>query len=114
MYYLEELVGTVVTFKTTNGLEIIAKLLAHDDENDMITFGEPRVIVINGEGEMALIPYAYTADTKIMLVHEQHVVTVLETNIVTTEDYLRIVQSTETANEVEGVDEEFVEEEEVE
>ena len=93
MYYLEEMVSKVVTIKTTNGLEIITRLLAYDEASDLLTLGEPRVIVINDEGEMALIPYAYTADTAMVMVHSRHVFTVLETSLVTMEDYVRIVQS---------------------
>lgn len=104
MYYLEEMVSNVVTIKTTNGLEMITRLLAYDEENNMLTLGDPRVIVVNDAGEMALIPYAYTADTDIVMVHDRHVVTVLETSLVTMEDYIRIVQGSDDINTVEDAD----------
>jgi hypothetical protein len=106
MYYLEEMTGQVVTAKTTNGLEMIASLLAYDDENNMITFGQPRVIVVNSEGELALIPYAYTAPTEIMMVHESHVVTVLKTGETSEADYLRIVSDETVIDDEEDTEEE--------
>lgn len=111
MYYLEEMVGKVVTIKTTNGLEMITRLLAYDEENCMLTLGDPRVIVVNESGEMALIPYAYTADTDIVMVQDRHVVTVLETSLVTMEDYIRIVNASDDINTVEDVEVEEASEE---
>ena len=92
MYNIEELVGKVVSIKTTSNLEVITMLLSIDDELTCLTVGNPRLVIINNDnGEMALIPYALTGNIEEVVININAVVSVMETNQITAEDYEKTV-----------------------
>lgn len=105
MYYLEDLVGEVVTAKLTNGLEVIAELLAIDEDHRLLTVANPRVVVFNSEGgELAIVPFLFTALTDMTFLSYDHVYTVVKTGEDSKNDYVRIVgdQATPANNEVDS------------
>jgi len=91
MYNLDELLGEVVTIKFNNGIEIVA-LLGHINEDDnIVTLANPRVVVINGDQGLALIPYAFTADTSSVFVPMTSIQAMLKTVNESVEDYNDVV-----------------------
>ncbi len=59
MYNLDQLSGEVITLKLTSGIEVLAQMLSVDEDNNFLTLGEPKIVVINGP-DLALIPYICT------------------------------------------------------
>ena len=60
LYNMTELLGEVVTLKTTKGDEIIATLIGFDKETDTMTLDYPKIVVVAGD-TVALAPFALTA-----------------------------------------------------
>ena len=56
MYDLEALTGEIITIKNISGIEIVAQLLPHDEDNNVLELSEPNCCNRNGE-ELALIPF---------------------------------------------------------
>ena len=46
MYNLQEDLGKVKSIKLSNGVELVASILAIDEDKGFINLGEPRVVVI--------------------------------------------------------------------
>lgn len=93
MYNLEDLVGKIVTIKFISGIEVMAQLLANDEENNLLQLSEPRIVVINGE-EIALIPYLFTGSSESISVPMSAVLSVVESLEKSAVDYEKIVEAT--------------------
>lgn len=90
MYYVEGLVGKVVTLKTQKGEEFIAKLIGVDDKRTVLTVSNPKIVVIAGES-VALVPFALTAKSDTVFLQTDQLLTVMETIESSAEDYLDMI-----------------------
>lgn len=61
MEYSEIELGTVITVKFTNGIEVISRMVGLSDNSSTIYLNKPRVVVVK-ENELALVPYLFTGD----------------------------------------------------
>lgn len=61
MEYSEIELGTVITVKFTNGIEVISRIVGLSDNSSAIYLNKPRVVVVK-ENELALVPYLFTGD----------------------------------------------------
>jgi len=86
LYNLTELLGKVVTLKTTKGDEIIATLLGFDDETDTLTLEYPKIVVVAGDA-VALAPFALTARADIIITEGKQFLAIMETLASTVADY---------------------------
>lgn len=91
MYNLKEDLGKIKSIKLANGVEIIATLLAVDEENELVNLGEPRVIVINDD-ELALIPYIFTGDSAEVMVKTTQIQSMVNTLPQSATDYTNIIE----------------------
>ena len=98
MFINEELVGKIVTIKFNSGIEVVAQLLAIDDDHNTLNLSEPRIVVINGE-ELALIPYLFTGPASSVTVPRDSVMTIVESHKRSAEDYEKIVEVVDTYQE---------------
>lgn len=89
MYYLEKLLGTVVTVKTDQN-EIVAKLIGYDEESNIITLEEPRMVVIQ-RSDVVLVPFVLTATSQVVHINMDAVLTVLPSLKETAKDFLELV-----------------------
>tara|TARA_B100000927_G_scaffold161121_1_gene129848 strand:- start:47 stop:340 length:294 start_codon:yes stop_codon:yes gene_type:complete len=97
MYEFKELVGKTVTVKTISGIEIIAKLVAYDEESFNISLANPRLVVL-AEEEVAVVPYTFTSKSEqLHLLREQFFSIDLSLEN-SSSDYDRLV-SEQTANQ---------------
>ena len=92
MYNLQDDLGKVKSVKLTNGVEVIATLLAAED--DYINLGEPRVVVIN-DNELALIPYIFTGSSEEVVVRFTEVQAIVDTLEQSAKDYESIIEGKE-------------------
>jgi len=90
MYNLEDLTGKIVTIKFVAGIEVVAQLAAHDEDNNVLELLEPRIVVINGE-ELALIPYLFTGPASMISVPTSQVMSIVETHERSAKDYENII-----------------------
>jgi hypothetical protein len=86
LYNLTELLGKVVTLKTTKGDEIIATLLGFDDETDTLTLEYPKIVVVAGDA-VALAPFALTARADTIITEGKQFLAIMETLASTVADY---------------------------
>lgn len=86
LYNITELLGEVVTLKTTKGDEIIATLIGFDNETDTMTLEYPKIVVIAGD-TVALAPFALTARADTIITEGKQFLAVMETLASTVADY---------------------------
>jgi len=86
LYNITELLGEVVTLKTTKGDEIIATLIGFDEETDTMTLEYPKIVVVAGE-TVALAPFALTARADTIITEGKQFLAVMETLASTVADY---------------------------
>lgn len=92
MYYINDLLGKVVTIKTQKGEEFVGRLVGVDDNNTVITVTNPKIVVIAGQ-DVALVPFALTAKTETVFMQVDQLLTVLETIETAGEDYNKLIQA---------------------
>ncbi len=102
LYNITELLGKVVTLKTTRGDEVIATLLGFDETTDTLTLEYPKVVVVAGD-TVALAPFALTARADTIITEAKHFLAVMETLASTVSDYKDLISEqkkleAETAN----------------
>lgn len=98
MYDLEALTGEIITIKNTSGIEIVAQLLAHDEDNNVLELSEPRIVVINGE-ELALIPYLFTGPASMVSIPVSQVMSIVKAHERSAKDYEEIIAVKDTYQE---------------
>ena len=86
LYNITELLGEVVTLKTTKGDEIIATLIGFDKETDTMTLGYPKIVVVAGD-TVALAPFVLTARADTIITEGKQFLAVMETLASTVSDY---------------------------
>lgn len=94
MFDLDQLVGKTITLRSVSGDEFIAKLLGTDPDSTIITLGEPRVVVINNNNEVSLLPFALTASTEMVEVSTSNVFSIMASHEVTAKEYTESVKAT--------------------
>ena len=90
LYNITELLGEVVTLKTTKGDEIIATLIGFDKETDTITLEYPKIVVVAGD-TVALAPFALTARADVIITEGKQFLAVMETLASTVADYNELI-----------------------
>lgn len=110
MYNIEELVGKVVTIKTSNS-EFVALLQGVDEDITTLTLKNPQLVMINGS-DVVLVPFVLTADAQEVFMSTNDVLAVLESLEETAKDFFSIITPAEVEEEVEEVEEEVEEEDE--
>lgn len=98
MYNLDELSGEVITLKLTSGIEVLAQMLSVDEDNNFLTLGEPKIVVINGP-DLALIPYIFTGPTEEVTMPLSAILSVCKATDASKQDYEALNE--EVANTVE-------------
>ncbi len=91
MYDLEKLTGEIITLKNISGIEIIAQLMAHDEDHEVLELSDPRIVVINGE-ELALIPYLFTGPATSVTIPISQIMSIVKAHDRSAEDYNKIIQ----------------------
>ena len=86
MYNTVELLGKVVTLKTSKGDEIIARLIGVDEETNTLTLEYPKIVVVAGD-TVALAPFALTSKAKLIITEGKQFLAVMETLPSTINDY---------------------------
>jgi hypothetical protein len=104
MYDLEALTGEIITIKNISGIEIVAQLLAYDEDNDVLELSEPRIVVINGE-ELALIPYLFTGPASIVSIPTSQIMSLVKSHERSAEDYQKIIDVVDEYQEATSTDE---------
>lgn len=99
MYNIEELVGKVVTIKTSNA-EYVALLNGVDEELTTLTLENPQLVMIQG-GDVLLMPFVLTAEPQQVFMSTNDVLAVMESLEATAKDYLEISEEVEEVEEVE-------------
>lgn len=84
---MKDLLGKVVTIKTSGGLEIVG--LVSDFVSDRLMVSKPRVVVVSDK-ELALVPYTFTSDGDVPM-NPALFLSVVETGEPARADYLRAV-----------------------
>ena len=90
LYNITELLGEVVTLKTTKGDEIIATLIGFDKETDTMTLEYPKIVVVAGD-TVALAPFALTARADVIITEGKQFLAVMETLASTVADYNELI-----------------------
>ena len=98
MYNLDQLSGEVITLKLTSGIEVLAQMLSVDEDNNFLTLGEPKIVVINGP-DLALIPYIFTGPTEEVTMPLSSILSVCKATDASQQDYEAL--NDEVANTVE-------------
>lgn len=86
LYNIPELLGEVVTLKTTKGDEIITRLIGYDKETDTMTLAYPKIVVVAGDA-VALAPFALTSRAEMIITESKHFLAVMEPLEETVKDY---------------------------
>lgn len=107
LYNVPELLGNVVTLKTTKGDEIIAKLIGFDKETDTLTLEYPKIVVVAGD-TVALAPFALTSNANMIITETKHFLAVMESLESTESDYNSLIAEQKLRES--AVDEEDTEE----
>jgi hypothetical protein len=102
LYNIPELLGEVVTLKTTRGDEVIAKLIGFDKDTDTLTLEYPKVVVVAGDS-VALAPFALTARADMIIAESKQFLTVMSSLPSTVVDYNSLVAEQKA---IEAADEE--------
>ena len=111
LYNIPELLGEVVTLKTTKGDEIIAKLIGYDETTDTMTLEYPKIVVIAGD-TVALAPFALTSRADMIITEGKQFLAVMPTLEDTVKDYNDLIDAQQEL-EHETVDFEEVTEEDI-
>jgi len=90
MYYINDLLGKVVTLKTQKGEEFIGTLMGVDDNKTVLTIKNPKIVVIAGQ-DVALVPFALTAETETVFMQTDQLLTVMKTIETSANDYLDMI-----------------------
>jgi hypothetical protein len=90
LYNIPELLGTVVTLKTTKGDEIITKLIGFDKKTDTLTLEYPKIVVVAGD-TVALAPFALTAQANMIITESKHFLAVMPSLESTVVDYTSLI-----------------------
>jgi hypothetical protein len=94
MYYINELLGKVVTLKTQKGEEFIGTLMGIDEDKTVLTIKNPKIVVIAGQ-DVALVPFALTAETETVFMQADQLLTVMKTIETSANDYLDMISAEE-------------------
>lgn len=94
MYYINELLGKVVTLKTQKGEEFIGTLMGIDEDKTVLTIKNPKIVVIAGQ-DVALVPFALTAETETVFMQADQLLTVMKTIETSANDYLDMITAEE-------------------
>ncbi len=94
MYYINDLLGKVVTLKTQKGEEFIGTLMGVDDDKTVLTIKNPKIVVIAGQ-DVALVPFALTAETETVFMQADQLLTVMKTIETSANDYLDMIRAEE-------------------
>ena len=94
MYNLQEDLGKVKSIKLSNGVALVASILAIDEDKGFINLGEPRVVVINDD-ELALIPYIFTGPSDEVIVRLSEIQSMVDTLEQSAKDYTSIIEEKE-------------------
>lgn len=100
MYHLPDLVGKVVTVKTNRGDELIATLMAINEENTVVTLKHAKLVAFSNN-QTVLMPYIFTATAETLFVETRNIFAVTETLADAADDYLAMLadnDSDDTAN----------------
>lgn len=97
---LDDLIGKTITMRSIGGDEFIAKLLGTNEEQTVVTVGEPRVVVINNNNEVSLLPFALTASTEMVDISLSTVFSVMQTHELTAKEYAETVAATPASTEI--------------
>ena len=98
MYNLDQLSGEVITLKLTSGIEVLAQMISVDEDNNFLTLGEPKIVVINGP-DLALISYIFTGPTEEVTMPLSAILSVCKATNASKQDYEALNE--EVANTVE-------------
>jgi hypothetical protein len=98
LYNTQELLGKVVTLKTTKGDEIITKLIGFDEDTDTMTLEYPKIVVVAGD-TVALAPFALTAKADIIISEGKQFLAVMESLPTTVTDYEELIADQKKAEE---------------
>ena len=105
LYNIPDLLGEVVTLKTTKGDEIIATLLGFDKETDTLTLEYPKIVVVAGD-TVALAPFVLTAKADMIITESKQFLAVMEPLESTVKDYTDLIDEQkrreDTATDEEG------------
>lgn len=94
MYYINELLGKVVTLKTQKGEEFIGTLMGINEDKTVLTIKNPKIVVIAGQ-DVALVPFALTAETETVFMQADQLLTVMKTIETSANDYLDMITAEE-------------------
>jgi len=92
MYYINDLLGKVVTLKTQKGEEFIGTLMGVDDDKTVLTIMNPKIVVIAGQ-DVALVAFALTAETETVFMQADQLLTVMKTIETSANDYLDMIRA---------------------
>jgi hypothetical protein len=92
MYYINDLLGKVVTLKTQKGEEFIGTLMGVNDDKTVLTIMNPKIVVIAGQ-DVALVPFALTAETETVFMQADQLLTVMKTIETSANDYLDMIRA---------------------
>lgn len=106
LYNAQDLLGKVVTLKTTKGDEIIATLLGFDKDTNTLTLEYPKIVVVAGD-TVALAPFALTAKADMIITEAKNFLAVMESLESTVKDYEDLIKEQKIREET---DEEGIEE----
>jgi len=100
IFDLTDLIGKTITIRSIGGDEFIAKLLGTDESQTIMTVGEPRVVVINNNNDVSLLPFALTASTEMVDISVGTVFSIMATHELTAQEYTATVAATPASTEV--------------
>lgn len=94
MYNLEELTGKTITLITGQGVEMVAKLLAVNEEETVLTLSYPTIVINNPEGgNLLLQTFPFTAkNINEVPMTINHIMSVVETAEDTATEYEKITK----------------------
>jgi len=91
MYNTVELLGKVVTLKTSKGDEIIARLIGVDEETNTLTLEYPKIVVVAGD-TVVLAPFALTAKADMIISEAKQYLAIMESLESTVKDYNDLIE----------------------
>ena len=90
MYHIPELIGKVVTIKTSRGDELVAVLAGINDEHTVLTLNNVKLVGISNN-QAVLLPYLFTATTNSLFVETKNCFVITETLADAANDYLQLI-----------------------
>ncbi len=91
MYNAIDLLGKVVTLKTSKGDEIIARLIGVDEETNTLTLEYPKIVVVAGD-TVVLAPFALTAKADLIISEAKQYLAIMESLESTVKDYNDLIE----------------------